>query len=735
MALYESLPLASGTKEIRVLDLSEVSGTSGTPTIKATMRVVNLEEQPSFAALSYVWGDYSTPRDRIICNGFSVEVTKNCFSALHHLYKVVGATTIWVDAICINQDDMREKFGQIRLMANVYSSAHMVYIWLGEGTKQTDKAMEYLARGGLPFSRCITSYIDEDKMIPTGYSMAIRLALHLYIRLVTNRLRSYQAGLEDIFSRPWIHRLWTLQEAVIPNDMRIVCGEKIIPWVSIVYSLEYMEFFRMKPIAPGFPSAIVDWQQLLAMWKFYHDKSRAPRQEDQGAVENRDPLRNGLDKQEYFIEKGWKYFKILSTTHVILQPLLYCALVLDVLVRLDAETDGKFPDTEYIVEGFVGLFVLLSLIMVLATINHSVLRKYHKIYPQTHSESLMVQIQSRQAAQAADKYFSVYSLVGMKSEEGMSDCSLTGLDIVYQLLIHDLILYTKSLDFLLFTPAQMGNGVPTWVVDWRSARTTWIHARFHLERVEIRWWTSWKRLVWEGNTSRVLGAYIFNMVRYPGATPGSLAKWDIRSGRQLRVQGRIVSRISWFSGTFDEIGDLSTEKSLIRSVQLFLDAAKGYSVLQTVLQLYVMSMAMTMSDLLPSATAVWYDIVSWGKKEGSAWVVQMLRKRGPIWLHNTQRDNERPLSNFHLDLVNYLAREQVALVHCFSDTLSDVGFAPNTVVVGDLVALISGVSLPMVLRERQGGYEVVGPAFFRRAMFGETWMSLNTDNLDEIVLI
>ncbi|KAI1385458.1 uncharacterized protein F4822DRAFT_344909 [Hypoxylon trugodes] len=66
-------------------------------------------------------------------------------------------------------------------MGRIYSSAHTVYAWLGEGTNQTDEAMEYLARGGLPFSRCITSYIGHgvlsDKRIPSGYSMSIRLPL------------------------------------------------------------------------------------------------------------------------------------------------------------------------------------------------------------------------------------------------------------------------------------------------------------------------------------------------------------------------------------------------------------------------------------------------------------------------------------------------------------------------------------------------------------------------------
>jgi hypothetical protein len=56
--------------------------------------------------------------------------------------------TIWVDAVCINQQDLKEKERQLKLMADIYSLARQVYIWLGEGTHESDAAIEYLNKAG-----------------------------------------------------------------------------------------------------------------------------------------------------------------------------------------------------------------------------------------------------------------------------------------------------------------------------------------------------------------------------------------------------------------------------------------------------------------------------------------------------------------------------------------------------------------------------------------------------------
>jgi Heterokaryon incompatibility protein (HET) len=71
-----------------------------------------------------------------------LDVTKNLHVALLYLRDHFLERTLWVDAICINQNDKKERGQQIRLMANIYSRAARVLVWLGETAGASDIALE-----------------------------------------------------------------------------------------------------------------------------------------------------------------------------------------------------------------------------------------------------------------------------------------------------------------------------------------------------------------------------------------------------------------------------------------------------------------------------------------------------------------------------------------------------------------------------------------------------------------
>ena len=143
--LYTSLPLIPNTKTIRLLEVQPPSAALPAGTIEGQLRVVDLETRPPFAALSYVWGN-DVGAATILCAGSPLPVSNNCHSALRHLQKKLGGFTIWIDAICLNQDDEAEKVHQIQLMADIYAAAETVYLWLGDGNEQSDRAMSYFAK-------------------------------------------------------------------------------------------------------------------------------------------------------------------------------------------------------------------------------------------------------------------------------------------------------------------------------------------------------------------------------------------------------------------------------------------------------------------------------------------------------------------------------------------------------------------------------------------------------------
>jgi hypothetical protein len=140
--LYDHLPWRC----IRVLTVEAAQ--PGDSQLQAKLSTISLDNSfhSRFAALSYVWG---SPNDRpnfMVCDDIVVPVTPNLHSALRDLRDKLGTYVIWADAVCINQDDAKEKEHQVPLMGEIYAKSSFVYVWLGSGSMETRRAMEYLRR-------------------------------------------------------------------------------------------------------------------------------------------------------------------------------------------------------------------------------------------------------------------------------------------------------------------------------------------------------------------------------------------------------------------------------------------------------------------------------------------------------------------------------------------------------------------------------------------------------------
>ncbi|KAF2027768.1 heterokaryon incompatibility, partial [Setomelanomma holmii] len=81
-----------------------------------------------FDALSYVWGSQAK-KYPIKLNGRHMYINQNLYSALPFLCLPEGerpGCPVWIDALCINQDDEREKTEQIAIMHQIYRRADRV---------------------------------------------------------------------------------------------------------------------------------------------------------------------------------------------------------------------------------------------------------------------------------------------------------------------------------------------------------------------------------------------------------------------------------------------------------------------------------------------------------------------------------------------------------------------------------------------------------------------------------
>jgi hypothetical protein len=131
---------------LHVHDVVDHSTTTNGP-IECHLTVVNLDQQPNFNVLSYVWG--LPGLFQLLCNDTLLPVTITCYLALWYLRKKLGAFCIWVDAVCVDRQSTKEKEQQYTLTRDINTRAQEVYIWLGVWNAATERAMSCLAQSGL----------------------------------------------------------------------------------------------------------------------------------------------------------------------------------------------------------------------------------------------------------------------------------------------------------------------------------------------------------------------------------------------------------------------------------------------------------------------------------------------------------------------------------------------------------------------------------------------------------
>ncbi|VUC25826.1 unnamed protein product [Clonostachys rosea] len=178
----------------------------------------------TYEGLSYTWGTVTHQREllSIRVNGLVQRVAPNLYHALSSLRVFDRSRFLWVDSLCINQDDVRECSQQVALMAKIYANAERTVIFLGQGSAATDAFASFLALPICQELRCKDCGVDHS----AGYWRQLP------------REACQEAGLNeqdvldgfiDICSRPWWSRVWVLQEYSLSTaDPLFYCGDKTI---------------------------------------------------------------------------------------------------------------------------------------------------------------------------------------------------------------------------------------------------------------------------------------------------------------------------------------------------------------------------------------------------------------------------------------------------------------------------------------------------------------------------
>ncbi|KAI0155796.1 heterokaryon incompatibility protein-domain-containing protein [Pestalotiopsis sp. NC0098] len=190
---FEYPPLDKTKSQIRLLEIFPQPDSS----LHYSLTTFDISTCPPYIALSYVWGE-DEPSNTIFVNGQDFFIRDNLSYVLPRLANLRedGGTSkfqrpeshFWIDDICINQNDTKERNHQVELMKDIFTSASLTAAWLGP---------------------------DEENLHP------LTLPLYKYDRDV---------NLGRLARNPYFRRMWIVQEVILSRDIWVMCGSGICTW-------------------------------------------------------------------------------------------------------------------------------------------------------------------------------------------------------------------------------------------------------------------------------------------------------------------------------------------------------------------------------------------------------------------------------------------------------------------------------------------------------------------------
>lgn len=91
---------------------------------------MQLDEYPTYDAVSYMWGDTNTHHYIKINDNETFAITRTVRMALSDLRDEREELLLWIDAVCINQQDVQERNHQVAIKQRIYAQAASVTTWL-----------------------------------------------------------------------------------------------------------------------------------------------------------------------------------------------------------------------------------------------------------------------------------------------------------------------------------------------------------------------------------------------------------------------------------------------------------------------------------------------------------------------------------------------------------------------------------------------------------------------------
>jgi hypothetical protein len=327
--------LDSDSRQIRLIELQPARSDV---TIECKLTTVSLDQRPQFEALSYCWGPSLKGRS-IRVNNSSMPVTDNLYNALHRLRNNGDTRKLWIDQLCINQEDNGEKSRQIPMMGAIYTQSSQTLLWLGDEPDETASDVPAYQLRVTSTRPCVWAHASdpssvndpgaflphfenndrgqgcekyEEDYVYHAFLLISKLAVSGSAREIpylgqqpTSLDRNTLHALWFVMHRPWWGRIWTVQECLLPKKAVVMYGPVVAPFE--MFFLAASRFSGLAASDPGYIAQLEQSQaqtmrhfgQSLTDLRVYYDQQHAGRKLNLASLLRQFRIRdatNGRDK-------------------------------------------------------------------------------------------------------------------------------------------------------------------------------------------------------------------------------------------------------------------------------------------------------------------------------------------------------------------------------------------------------------------------------------------------------
>lgn len=239
--------LQPGYIRLLIVERLETPGEDGIP-VRCSLEIFELEEDLSYVALSYSWDttkktlfspgrihdSEEIPKPKSIpIDGEPLAVTANLFDAFDEICKGDAEGAYWVDAVCINQEDVEERNQQVSMMTEIFWMADLVLVWLGKDSENEAPVVQDLCNR------------MRDEWVRMQEAEEVR-KIHFFESSILQSM-----GLPDendlvwrtfteFWSLRWFHRAWIVQEVAVSKEVHYYWGETWLDRSSLEQTSQFL---------------------------------------------------------------------------------------------------------------------------------------------------------------------------------------------------------------------------------------------------------------------------------------------------------------------------------------------------------------------------------------------------------------------------------------------------------------------------------------------------------------